>query len=104
MSEFLEQQPLLEQENVREVFIDLEELPNSLVYKLEDGNFTFSGARFGFDEWKEIEYYAPRMPKGLLEQFPCLEYMLINYWEEATRHSPLNEIEYRQKIAEEKKQ
>lgn len=103
MTEFLAQQPLLE-ENVREVFIDLEELPSALVYKLEEGEFTFSGARFGFDEWLQVEYYAPRMPKGLLEQFPCLEYMLVNYWEEATRHSPLEEIEYRRNLAEAKEQ
>ena len=66
--------------------------------------FTFSGARFGFDEWREIEYYAPRMPKGLLEQFPCLEYMLTDYWKVATRHSPLDEIEYRRNLAEQKEE
>lgn len=103
MSDFLEQQPLLE-ENIREVFINLEELPNGLLYKLDDGNFTFSGYKFGFDEWKQVEYYAPRMPKGLLEQFPCLEYMLTDYWEVATRHTPLDEIEYRRNLAETKEE
>jgi hypothetical protein len=103
MSEFLAEQPLLE-ENIREVFIDLDELPNELVYRLEEVEFTFSGLRFGFDEWKQIEYYEPRMPKGLLQQFPCLEYMLTDYWEEATRHTPLEEIEYRRKLAESKEE
>jgi hypothetical protein len=103
MSDFLEQQPLLE-ENIREVFINLEELPNGLLYKLDDGNFTFSGYKFGFDEWQQVEYYAPRMPKGLLEQFPCLEYMLTDYWEVATRHTPLDEIEYRRNLAETKEE
>lgn len=98
MTEFLAKQPLLE-ENIREVLINLEELPNELIYKLDDVGFTFSGYRFGFDEWKQVEYYAPRMPKGLLEQFPCLEYMLTDYWKEATRHTPLDEIEYRKQIA-----
>lgn len=98
MSDFLAKQPLLE-ENIREVLINLEELPNELIYKLDDVGFTFSGYRFGFDEWKQVEYYAPRMPKGLLEQFPCLEYMLTDYWKEATRHTPLDEIEYRKQIA-----
>ena len=101
MSEFLAQQPLLE-ENIREVFINLDELPNELIYKLDDVGFTFSGARFGFDEWKQVEYYASRMPKGLFEQFPCLEYMLTDYWQEATRHTPLEEIEYRRNLAESK--
>jgi hypothetical protein len=103
MSDFLAQQPLLE-ENIREVFIDLDDLPNELVYKLEEGQFTFSGYRFGFDEWKQVEYYAPRMPKGLLEQFPCLEYMLTDYWQEATRHTPLEEIEYRKQVAQSKEE
>jgi hypothetical protein len=92
MTEFLE-------ENIREVLINLEELPNELIYKLDDVGFTFSGYRFGFDDWKQVEYYSPRMPKGLLEQFPCLEYMLTDYWKEATRHTPLDEIEYRKQIA-----
>lgn len=100
MSEFLAQQ----EENIREVLIDLDELPSSLVYKLEEVEFTFSGLRFGFDEWKQVEYYAPRMPKGLLEQFPCLEYMLTDYWQEATRHTPLEEIEYRRNLAESKEE
>lgn len=98
MTEFLAKQPLLE-ENIREVLINLEELPNELIYKLDDVGFTFSGYRFGFDDWKQVEYYSSRMPKGLLEQFPCLEYMLTDYWKEATRHTPLDEIEYRKQIA-----
>ena len=44
------------------------------------------------------------MPKGLLEQFPCLEYMLEDYWREATRHTPLDEIEYRKQIAKAKEE
>lgn len=92
------------EENVRQVFINIEELPNELVYKLEEVEFTFSGYRFGFDDWKQVEYYAPRMPRGLLEQFPCLEYMLTDYWREATRHTPLDEIEYRKQIAESKEE
>lgn len=90
MSDFVE-------ENVREIFIDLEDLPSSLVYKLEEVKFTFSGLRFGFDEWKQIEYYEKRMPPGLLNQFPCLFYMLEDYWKEATKMSPLEEIEYRRR-------
>lgn len=89
----------LEQENVREIFIDLEDLPSSLIYKLEEVEFTFSGSRFGFDEWKEIEYYEHRMPKGLFEQFPCLIYMLEDYWQEAIKMTPLEEIEYRRNLA-----
>lgn len=102
MSEFLNEESV--EENVREIFINLEDLPASLVYKLEDLEFTFSGLKFGFDEWKQIEYYEPRMPPGLLQQFPCLEYMLEDYWHEATRHTPLEELEYRRNLAESKEE
>ena len=84
MAEFLE-------ENIRDVII---ELP---FYKLEEVEWTFSAAKFGFTDWKEKEYYYHRIPAGLMEQFPCLSYMLDDYWLEATRHTPLEEIEYRLK-------
>jgi hypothetical protein len=94
MSKFIE-------ENVREVFIDLDNLPNSLVYRLEEGEFTYSPARFGMD-WQYIDYYYNRIPKGLIEQFPCLAYLLEDYWREATKLTPLEEIEYRRNLAESK--
>ena len=90
MAEFLSVE-----ENIREVFVDLNDIPISLIYKLEEGLYTFSAARFGFNDWKEKEYYYHRIPSGLMEQFPCLSYMLDDYWLEATRHTPLEEIEYR---------
>jgi len=102
MTDFLNEE--LMEENIREIFINLEKLPNSLIYKLDDVEFTFSSYKFGFDEWKQIEYYEPRMPPGLLEQFPCLEYMLEDFWREATRHTPLEEIEYRRNLAESKEE
>lgn len=101
MAEFLSETV---EENVREVFIDLEDLPSSLIYKLEEMEFTFSGAKFGFDEWKQIEYYQHRMPPGLFDQFPCLIYMLEDYWKEATKMTPLEEIEYRQNLAQSKEE
>jgi hypothetical protein len=90
------------EENVREFLFDLENIPESLTYKLEEPNFTFSGLRFGFDEWKQIDYYVNRVPTGLIEQFPCLSYLLEDYWKQATRMTPLEEIEYRKQIAESK--
>lgn len=87
MSEFLE-------ENVREVFIDLENLPNSMIYKLEEVEFTYSAFKFGMD-WQDIDYYYNRIPIGLIDQFPCLSYLLEDYWREATSRTPLEEIEFR---------
>jgi hypothetical protein len=91
MSEFTKE------ENVREVSIDLEHLPESLIYKIEEIEFTYTPYRFGM-EWAEIDYYYKRIPAGLLEQFPCLSYMLEDYWREATKRTPLEEIEHRKSI------
>lgn len=103
MSEFEMYEISSNEENVREVFIDLENIPDSLVYKLEEVEFTFNPAKFGFDEWREIDFYVNRIPSGLMEQFPCLEYLLEDYWREATKMTPLEEIEYRKYLAENKK-
>jgi hypothetical protein len=91
MTEFLSE---TKEENIREVFIDLENIPNSMVYRLEEVEFTFSASRFGM-EWQDIDYYRNRIPSGLIEQFPCLSYLLEDYWREATKMSPLEEIEAR---------
>lgn len=91
----------LQEENVREVTIDLDNIPNSLTYKLEEVEFTYSPSRFGMD-WQDIEYYVNRIPAGLIEQFPCLSYLLEDYWKQATSMTPLEEIEYRKQIAESK--
>jgi hypothetical protein len=92
-----------EKENIREVFIDLDNLPDSLVYRLEEVEFTYSAARFGMG-WQDMDYYYNRIPAGLMEQFPCLSYMLEDYWKEATKMTPLEEIEYRRNLAENKNQ
>ena len=44
-------------ENEREVDIDLDNLPSSLTYKLEDVEFTYSPLKFGVGERYTIEYY-----------------------------------------------
>lgn len=92
-----------EKENIREVFIDLDNLPDSLVYRLEEVEFTYSAARFGMG-WQDMDYYYNRIPKGLMEQFPCLSYLLEDYWKEATKMTPLEEIEYRRSLVENKTQ
>jgi hypothetical protein len=103
MSVFFEPEVTLLEENVREVFIDLENIPDSLVYKLEEVEFTYSPAKFGLD-WQYMDYYYNRIPAGLMEQFPMLSYLLEDYWREATSRTPLEEIEYRKYLAENKKE
>ena len=80
-----------------DVELDLDDLPLSLIYKLEDIEYTFASEKFGFNEWKQLDWYERRMPAGLLEQWPCLYFMVEDMWRGATQLSPLEEIEMRQK-------
>ena len=89
MSDFVE-------ENERTVYLNLEELPDCLVYKLEEREYTYSPEKFGVNEYLSMEYYEKRFEKvypGLLEQFPMLYYMVEEWYQEATKLTPLEEIE-----------
>ena len=85
-------------ENVREFEFDLEDLPDSLIYKLPEAEFTYSCERFGVNEHLNIEFYEKRFERafpGLLSQFPCLYYMVEEWHAEATKLTPLEHIEKR---------
>ena len=85
-------------ENEREFIIDLENLPSSLTYKLEDAEFTYSPLKFGIGERYTIEYYEKMFDKafpGLLQQFPCLYYMVEEWRDEAIKKTPLEHLEAR---------
>jgi hypothetical protein len=75
--------------------LDLENLPSSLIYKLEDWDFTVAPEKFGFNEWKQLHWYERKMPAGLLEQWPCLYYMVEDMCRLATQMTPLEEMEMR---------
>jgi hypothetical protein len=92
MAEFVE-------ENVREIEIDLENIPDSLIYRLEEVEFTYSPLAFGVGEHLQIEYYErmfERAYPGLLRQFPCLYYMVEEWHASASQKTPLDEILERQ--------
>jgi len=87
-----------ERENEREVFIDLENLPSSLTYKLEDVEYTYSPLKFGIGECYTMEYYERMFDRafpGLLQQFPCLYYMVEDWRDQAIQKTPLEHIEAR---------
>ncbi len=89
MSDFVE-------ENERTIYLDLEELPDSLIYKLEEREFIYSPEKFGVGEYLSIEYYEQRFEKaypGLLQQFPMLYYLVEEWHQKATQLTPLEEIE-----------
>ena len=87
------------EEDIRHIEIDLNNIPDSLIFKLPEDEFTHSASKFGMD-WKDIDYYKNRIPAGLIDQFPCLYYLLVDYWKEATSRTPLEEIELRTGIYE----
>jgi hypothetical protein len=87
-----------QRENEREVNIDLENLPSSLTYKLEDAEFTYSPLKFGIGERYTIEYYEQMFEKafpGLLQQFPMLYYMVEEWRDQASQKTPLEHLEAR---------
>ena len=79
-----------------EVSIDLDIMCK--MYRLEDVMFTFTPEKFGINEWMHLEWYERRVPNGLLQQFPCLYYLVEDIWKEATKMTPLEEIEYKKTI------
>ena len=81
--------------NEREIYIDLDNLSNSLIYKIPESNFTFKPELFGVNEHLHIEYYERMFEKafpGLLQQFPCLYYMVEDWRDNAIKKTPLEEI------------
>lgn len=91
MADFIE-----EKERIQ--MIDLDNLPDSLIYKLDEVDFTYSAAAFGVDEHLNIEYYEQRFEKafpGLLKQFPMLYYMVEEWRDNAIKLTPLEHIEAR---------
>lgn len=101
MSEFASPETIqieIVEENERTEIINLEDLPDHLIFKLPEVEYTYSCERFGVNEHLNIEYYERQFEKlfpGLLKQFPCLYYMVENRMEEANQRSPLEEIEFR---------
>lgn len=95
MSDFIE-------ENSREIDFNIEEIPESLIYKLPEVEFTYSPIRFGVGEYLEIEYYERLFEQknpGLLHQFPMLYYLVEEWYAEATKMTPLEHIEARKQEA-----
>jgi hypothetical protein len=85
----------IEQENIRMELLDIDNLPDSLIYKLPEAEFTYSPERFGIGEYLNIEYYESRFERafpGLLQQFPMMYYMVEEWHANATKRTPLEEI------------
>jgi hypothetical protein len=80
--------------------INLEDIPESLIFKLPEFEYTYNCDKFGVNQHLKIEFWEQRFERtfpGLLGQFPCLYYMVEDMMKEATKRSPLEEIEFRKK-------
>ena len=82
------------EENVKTVEIENVETLFNFVKDYEENEDNIKN-KFGFEEWKQIDYYKNRVPIGLIEQWPCLYYLLEDYWKEAIKKTPLEEMEDR---------
>lgn len=56
--------------------------------------------KINFEPWKTLEFWEQRMPEGLLDQFPCLQYMVEEMLEKNKDNSPLKELEQRRLMVE----
>ena len=93
MSDFIE-------ENERIEMINLEALPDSLIFKIPEIEFTYNCEKFGVNQHLNIEFWEKRFERifpGLLAQFPCLYYMVEEMMQEGIKRTPLEEIEFRKK-------
>lgn len=93
MSDFIEK-------NERVEMINLEALPDSLIFKIPEIEFTYSCERFGVNQHLNIEFWEKRFERafpGLLAQFPCLYYIVEEMMQEGIKRTPLEEIEFRKK-------
>ena len=89
-------------EKERTIYLNLEDLPDSLIYKLPEEEFTHSGLRFGFGEFQQLDWYENMFNKafpGLLKQFPCLYYLVEEWHHKANHMTPLEEIEAKKGVA-----
>jgi hypothetical protein len=85
-------------ENEREINIDLDNLPNSLVFKLQGTECDFTPQKFAMEEHRTIEFYERKFEKtfpGLLAQFPMLYYMVEQWFQEASQKTHLEHLEAR---------
>jgi hypothetical protein len=75
-------------------------IPYELDYKIsEDGyaNCKIEWHKLKYDFWNTRDFWASKMPSGLIEQFPCLDYMVDELIEYNKGKTPLDEIIERQK-------
>jgi hypothetical protein len=91
---------------------------NETIFQLENGivpfefDFTLENnysnkidwSALQYDDWSSYEFWAKKMPDGLLAQFPELHEIVNTIYESKKHITPLMELEYRERcrIAQEK--
>jgi hypothetical protein len=74
--------------------IELGFIPYELDYNIQTNCF-IEWNKFCYNEWDYREFWINKMPQGLLEQFPCLDYMIDELYNANKGITPLMELENR---------
>jgi hypothetical protein len=86
----------MKKDRVSEVIKELEMgfIPTEFIFNL-DPVVEIDWLALKYNDWTELDYWAQKIPDGLLEQFPCLESWVESIWEDNKNITPLMELEYR---------
>jgi len=86
----------MKKDRVSEVIKELEMgfIPTEFIYNL-DPVVEIDWLALKYNDWTELDYWAQKLPDGLLEQFPCLDSWIESICEDNKNITPLMELEIR---------
>jgi hypothetical protein len=82
--------------DLKRVIVELDEgfVPYELSYGLEKP-CKFEWSSLIYNDYNRVDYWLDKLPDGLLDQFPCLESYYLEWAEECSKKTPLQELEER---------
>lgn len=84
--------------DLKEVVVELEQglIPCELSYGIDEGaKVKFNWSSLIYNNYNRVDYWLNKLPDGLLDQFPCLESYYLEWAEECTKKTPLQELDER---------
>jgi hypothetical protein len=89
--------------DLKQVIVELEQgfIPSELRYGLDQNAMVkFEWSSLMYNDYNRVDYWFDKLPDGLLDQFPCLESYYLEWAEECTKKTPLQELEERSCLLE----
>lgn len=77
-----------------ETIFEMGFVPTELTFSIEKQE-KVDWSKLHYSYWKDINYWKSRLPRGLLEQWSCLEYLAYDLYEANKDKTPLDEINER---------